>query len=772
MRKQLKRPRSRDERPRRVYVFKPTQTVRQDAACSFCRLLAASISASQLETQSVASLTIYQDGVGPPSQSFKHIGVRHIAADVAGSLKIMPLSEDAEMIGAEPGNYGRMFEGNIANRNLMRSWLHRCIDSHTACQEIEGSVRRRMRGPKRLLNTKTMCVELANWESRYMALSYVWGGVPQPSVHGFGNALSKPDSFPVQAVVLPRTIIDAIRLTNELGETYLWVDLLCIDQDNPTEKAAEIAQMNEVYLAATATIVALCSNDANSGLPGVEEYCPPRAQRIESFEGIRFTTVYPSPSEILSRQDCTWNGRIWTMQEHLLSRRLLFLGSEQAYFSCSRSSYSEDRYESDQETYEVHQHPGGVLLDAGRKFGDVPWYVWKTYAELYSTRNGSVDADRFLAFQGILNEQQRNGKISFAEGLDINHLPLALYWWHGSDRESSLLVQSRRLSALPSWSWVGWSGQVCFPDIYHYRPAIKNFLLRTRAGDRLLWYDKYGKSVVGHTEQDNNHTTSSPSPTVESNDQPAHTQGDSSVSNGQQQPTLVFEGRCITVDSRCTPSTSLKGCVQVSAHQALPIVESHWQSSPINPPSSTSTVARDSTPNCICVLLATSPIWSSSIYLYPSFSFQSTEVPPKTFSPNVIEELALSRYRNFFDKDELYARENISSISTLRRMGIKYYSLKTRRYSRPLEYLAIVVLILVVLILGLLALVVVWACWWIISYFIRHVLAAIFPDFFSIAHLLRLEDMGNGFYERRGVQEMHYTKFKRLKPEVRTIKLV
>ena len=324
VRKQLKRPRSRDERPRRVYVFKPTQTVRQDAAYSFCRLLAASISASQLESQSVASLTIYQDGVGVPSQSFKHIGVRYIAADVAGLLKIMPLSDDAGMIGAEPGNYGRMFEGNIANRNLMRSWLHRCIDSHTACQEIEGSVRRRMRGPKRLLNTKTMCVELANWESRYMALSYVWGSVPQPSVHGFDDALSKPDSFPVLAVVLPRTIIDAIRLTNELGETYLWVDLPCIDQDSPTEKAAEIAQMNEVHLAATATIVALCSDDANSGLPGVEEYCPPRAQRIESFEGNRFTTVYPSPSEIMSRQDCTWNGRIWTMQEHLLSRRLPF----------------------------------------------------------------------------------------------------------------------------------------------------------------------------------------------------------------------------------------------------------------------------------------------------------------------------------------------------------------------------------------------------------------------------------------------------------------
>ena len=144
---------------------------------------------------------------------------------------------------------------------------------------------------------------------------------------------SAPKSISIHDVVLPRTIVDAIRLTNELGETYLWVDLLCIDQDDPIEKAAEIAQMNEVYLAATATIVALCSTDANSGLPGVDEYRPPRAQRIESFEDVRLATVNPSPSDIMSRQDCTWNSRIWTMQEHLLSRRLLFLGPKQAYFS-------------------------------------------------------------------------------------------------------------------------------------------------------------------------------------------------------------------------------------------------------------------------------------------------------------------------------------------------------------------------------------------------------------------------------------------------------
>ena len=192
VRDQFRRPRFSYQFPRSLYVFKPAQAVREDAACAFCRLLAASISTSNQVSQSVGSLAMFQDKVDDSSSSSgpSSPGVRYIAADVAGSLSIMPLGDDSGMIGVEPGNYDREYarslQGNIANRNLMRSWLDRCMDSHTACQEIEQGIRRRMRGPKRLLNTKTRCVELADWESRYLALSYVWGDVPQPNVHGLG----------------------------------------------------------------------------------------------------------------------------------------------------------------------------------------------------------------------------------------------------------------------------------------------------------------------------------------------------------------------------------------------------------------------------------------------------------------------------------------------------------------------------------------------------------------------------------------------------------
>jgi hypothetical protein len=65
---------------------------------------------------------------------------------------------------------------------------------------------------------------------------------------------------------LPSTIQDAINLTRLLGEQFLCVDSICIDQDNIEEKEATIIRMDEIYLSATHTIVA-AGGDADHGLP-------------------------------------------------------------------------------------------------------------------------------------------------------------------------------------------------------------------------------------------------------------------------------------------------------------------------------------------------------------------------------------------------------------------------------------------------------------------------------------------------------------------------
>jgi hypothetical protein len=85
------------------------------------------------------------------------------------------------------------------------------------------------------------------WSARYVALSYVWG---PPS----GD--------------WPKTSLGAVEVTKRLGERYLWVDRLYIDQSNLQEKQFLISKMDAIYEGAEFTIVA-AAGDARTGLPGV-----------------------------------------------------------------------------------------------------------------------------------------------------------------------------------------------------------------------------------------------------------------------------------------------------------------------------------------------------------------------------------------------------------------------------------------------------------------------------------------------------------------------
>lgn len=56
-----------------------------------------------------------------------------------------------------------------------------------------------------------------------------------------------------------------------LGERYLWVDALCITQDNRLEVTRLVKKMDLVYGGALATFIAAAGVDAEAGLPGIRE---------------------------------------------------------------------------------------------------------------------------------------------------------------------------------------------------------------------------------------------------------------------------------------------------------------------------------------------------------------------------------------------------------------------------------------------------------------------------------------------------------------------
>lgn len=78
------------------------------------------------------------------------------------------------------------------------------------------------------------------------------------------NKTEVEDGLPL--TLLPKTITDAIRFTRKLGIKLLWVDSLCLIQDEEEEVAKEIAKMHHYYGNACITISAAVAASCHLGL--------------------------------------------------------------------------------------------------------------------------------------------------------------------------------------------------------------------------------------------------------------------------------------------------------------------------------------------------------------------------------------------------------------------------------------------------------------------------------------------------------------------------
>src|SRR5436305_4765449 len=142
----------------------------------------------------------------------------------------------------------------------------------------------------------------------------------------------------------PLTVRDTFQLAKALGFEYLWVDTLCIVQDDMNGKHSQIAQMDRIYYFATLTVVAFAGQNANRGLPGLGPSSRKNSQHVEEVQGLKLTV--PLPNHLATGIDNTapWSTRGWTYQERRLSRRILCFSETQVSFECQYDFYCEDTH--------------------------------------------------------------------------------------------------------------------------------------------------------------------------------------------------------------------------------------------------------------------------------------------------------------------------------------------------------------------------------------------------------------------------------------------
>ena len=158
---------------------------------------------------------------------------------------------------------------------VVRRWLALCGTHHDrSCRKNPAVEALRRTNPAneisdfRCIDVEQNCLVRPPKACRYAALSYVWGRI------GFFTTLQEnvamleePGALgrPAYHDRIPLTIRDAMQVVREIGIRYLWVDSLCIVQDEPNQnKLTHIQSMDLVYSAADLVIVAAGSRDACS----------------------------------------------------------------------------------------------------------------------------------------------------------------------------------------------------------------------------------------------------------------------------------------------------------------------------------------------------------------------------------------------------------------------------------------------------------------------------------------------------------------------------
>jgi hypothetical protein len=384
---------------------------------------------------------------------------------------------------------------------VIQQWLHHCTSSHkSVCKDIKTRITN-----FKVISCSSLEIEAAPESSLYAALSYVRG---HPDARSRETSPIASSSTGKSGKEFPRTIRDAITVCKELGIPFLWVDKYCIDQESPEEMLEQINQMDAIYQNAHITIIGT-GDDAHAGLPGVNHterkcFAPAKIGNIKVFP------CMPHPH--LKIPASTWASRGWTFQEQYLSGRRLVFAEDQVYFECKTMNWQESPELDLDLTHSIRRQKSLSLIQSGIFDGEEPdeynlgearktdpnANLWKymTLVKHYSSRSLTNESDAMRAFAGITKSFEKSKspvlqiwgvpflpahQTQHPAGYDMKSICVGLFWTHRemrwSDTKHSFVYNSiHRRPGFPSWSWVGWNGEIEWEIAVPMRSYMESFI--------------------------------------------------------------------------------------------------------------------------------------------------------------------------------------------------------------------------------------------------------------------------------------------------------
>jgi len=279
---------------------------------------------------------------------------------------------------------GRRTAGNTASDQAfqcIKDWIHECSTEHEFCN---GIIDRKF--PTRLVNVGldggSVRVAEANGASgQYVALSHCWG---TEQIITSTKATLPGRMNQIMFEECSETFYQAIQLTRRLKIPYIWIDSLCIVQDDKEDWAREASKMASYYHNAALTVAATSSSSGNGGL-----YRPHPDYVLSGF------TSYNEPYQLIFRERIEHElmdaqqshlskkfplmTRGWVLQERLLSSRVVHFGPYELFFECRTTLECEC---GEIEGFEIASPMPKLMYAEALSSNDKSWYIARAWRAL------------------------------------------------------------------------------------------------------------------------------------------------------------------------------------------------------------------------------------------------------------------------------------------------------------------------------------------------------------------------------------------------------
>ncbi|KAG9193796.1 hypothetical protein G6011_03831 [Alternaria panax] len=311
----------------------------------------------------------------------------------------------------------------------------------------------------------------------YIALSHCWGNSPtfkltRATVVAFKAGIFCKD--------LPKTFQDAVHVTRKMAIRYLWIDSLCIIQDDTADWQTEAAHMQDVYSQAICCIAATAAKDSATGLffdRDPHDLTPIRVETTRAMVAGQKTNqvskAYLGTFDVITDwvaiKAAPLNQRAWVAQERYLSAGTIHFTQKIVFWECDEGLTSEQdpkgghvsvskepkaqlkwlAHEYKTQNYAMSQSTAEAILSK-------IYTSWSDFRAAYSTYHMTKDEDILVALNGVARKVVEATNIALVAGMWRSLLIEEMCWQRahdGSDSGSANIVPRPPVWRAPTWSW-------------------------------------------------------------------------------------------------------------------------------------------------------------------------------------------------------------------------------------------------------------------------------------------------------------------------------